>query len=171
MALTPYLTLFLLLACTSADQQFQESNLKAKTDLINCMADALVLEGIVLRAAAELASGFYIPKAIEDLKHFWSLIPEWIDTCKQVFTKPTNYPNSFPEFPDSIYSTLKYHIGLIDNELKVPSDCIESFVFSIEHVNKIGQALNKNRSQEAGRLLTSLSTIARQVITNCSGLN
>ena len=135
------------------------------------MADALVLESILLRAAAELASGFYIPKAIEDLKHFWSLVPEWTDTCKEIFSKPSDFPSSFPEFSDSIYSTLKFHIGLQQVGLQIPSDCIEGFVFSIEHVYKIGQALSKNESREAGRLLTSIWPIAEQVISNCRGIN
>lgn len=167
MALTPYLTLLLLLSFSSSELIVPKANLRDKNSLVNCITDAIVLESILLKSAAELASGFYIPKAIEDLKHFWSLIPQWTATCKQIFSKPTDLPEAFPEYSESIYSSLKFDLKIKNSSIHVPLECIEAFLYSANHVYMIGEALNKNDSEQAGELLSSLSTIALQVITHC----
>lgn len=164
------IVLFLLLSLVHCEKQ---NSLQDTESFVNCITDAIVLEGILLRSAAELASGIYIPNAVENLKHFWSLLPEWTATCKGIFKAAAELEDladleEFPELPSSVIAILRSNLRHSPSgAVEVPTECVEGFVFSAKQVYLIGQHLNSEDYGRASELLLSLRKISTKVIQSC----
>jgi hypothetical protein len=184
MAFSCKLVLFILLSFASARE---ENNLQDMNSFVNCLADAVVLEGYLLRSAAELATGIFIPSAMKDLKHFWSLLPEWTTTCKGIFSSKSEISEESQqllaeleqlmsqEFPAlTSVDLMKLKTSLMKSgrfkgmeQVNVPQDCLEGFLFSVKQVFLVSQALNREEFEEASRIMSSLSFVSSSVLKSC----
>ena len=164
------IVLFLLLSLVHCEKQ---NSLQDTESFVNCLADAIVLEGILLKSAAQLATGIYIPNAVENLKHFWSLLPEWAATCKGIFKAASELEDladleEFPEVSDPVISILRSNLRLSPSgNWEVPTGCIEGFVYSAKQVYSIGQHLNSEDYPRAIELMSSLKEVSSKVIQSC----
>ena len=170
--------LFLLISLLAVTSESVGRALDSEVDsandssLGNCLADALVLEGILLRASAELASGIFIPAAIKELKFFWSLLPEWFAECKGAFKAPDLGEGEFPEI-DIEYTSEGL---LIDGSLYTPNEMLEDFQFSscVEalrtaaiRVGEVRERLAGREYQEAVDLIYSLEALTASLHSTC----
>ena len=109
-----------------------------ESNMGTCLADTIVLEGILLRISAELATGILIPKAIQEIKFFLSLIPEWFKQCESFIPHPHSKKDSSSEESSPV------HIG--DSELETRyGDCLSLIEESwnlFENTKDIGVSMN-----------------------------
>jgi hypothetical protein len=52
-------------------------------------------------------------------------------------------------------------------QVNVPQDCLEGFLFSVKQVFLVSQALNREEFEEASRIMSSLSFVSSSVLKSC----
>ena len=164
-----YFILSLLLAFTTGSSGSDSS---VSSNISNCLADAIVLEGILIEASAYMATGFLIKEAISKLKYFVSLLPQWSSDCKGTVSE-LNIPTGSLEDIDIKYTAEGIEINgqlYLPNKLLEDykfSDCISALEQAASQVLEFQENIENSQNQAAANFLYSLSNLTEQVKRVC----
>lgn len=143
-------------------------------NLINCLAEAVVLESILFKTALDLSTGVRIPEAVEELKTFWGLLPEWFDTCKGIIKAPEGIEGEFPVLDVDIQVTEEGII--IDGQLYTPEEILENTDYDnclyalegiIQKLANLKTAIESKDHQKVANLIHYFKGLKQTLLNNC----
>ncbi|OMJ71447.1 hypothetical protein SteCoe_30355 [Stentor coeruleus] len=151
-----------------------EDNEPNQQNLINCLADTVVLESILFNIALDFSTGVKIPEAINQLKTFWDLLPPWFDTCKGIVNTPEGFEGEFPELDMDIQVTEEGII--IDGQLYTPEEilektdynnCLNALEAVVQKIVELKQAIESKDHQKIANLVNYFKGLNQTLINNC----
>jgi hypothetical protein len=172
MAKVLFVVISSLLFLSTAAKSLEEPGLQQNSSLVQCLNGTIGLEKALFKVSVELATGIFIRQGIEDLKVFWSLFLDWLQTCKlyfeSFFSTQMIKTLSRQEFMlKSIEIEGNLYTSKAINEVYDFKDCSEAIDAVIERVNELEGAMNSKDYQTMIDLVQTFKPLSQEVSHSC----